>query len=103
MDDSGLAPTLTASNDPSRSPQSSEVTRQVESVLAATGQVRRLSPTECESLQGFPPGWTGVPWGRRASSPDSARYKSVGNSMPVPVMIWIASRVSEPRIGGRGS
>ena len=97
MDDSGLAPTLTASNDPSRSPQSSEVTRQVESVLAATGQVRRLSPAECESLQGFPEGWTDVPWGRRTSSPDSARYKSVGNSMPVPAMLWIASRITRQR------
>lgn len=93
MDDNCLAPTLTTSNDPSRSPQSAEVTRQVESVLAATGQVRRLSPEECERLQGFPQGWTSVPWGRRSTSPDSARYKSVGNSMPVPAMLWIASRM----------
>lgn len=48
------APTLTASNDPSRSPQSSEVTMQVEAVHAASMQVRRLTPMECERLQGFP-------------------------------------------------
>jgi hypothetical protein len=51
-----LAPTLTASNDPSRSPQSTEVTQQVAAVLAAqpTMAVRRLLPVECERLQGFP-------------------------------------------------
>ena len=47
-------PTLTASNDPSRSPQSSEVTQQVAAVHAASMQVRRLTPVECERLQGFP-------------------------------------------------
>lgn len=94
MDEGTIAPTLTASNDPSRSPQSSEVTKQVHSVLGATGQVRRLSPEECESLQGLPAGWTQVPWGRSGRSPDSGRYRSVGNSMPVPVMLWVAARVS---------
>ena len=56
-----LAPTLTASNDPSRSPQSSEITAMVESVIQASTAVRRLTPTECERLQGFPDGWTVVP------------------------------------------
>jgi hypothetical protein len=49
-----MAPTLTASNDPSRSPQSTEVTNQVASVYAASMAVRRLTPVECERLQGFP-------------------------------------------------
>lgn len=49
-----LAPTLTATNDPSRSPQSSEITAQVAAITASAMQVRRLTPLECERLQGFP-------------------------------------------------
>jgi DNA (cytosine-5)-methyltransferase 1 len=69
-----LAPTLTAANDPSRSPQSSEVTQQVAAVLAAmpTMAVRRLLPVECERLQGFPDDWTNIPW-RGKPAPDGPR------------------------------
>ena len=79
-------PTLTAANNPSRSPQSSEVTAQVTAVNSATGKVRRITPIECERLQGFPDGWT-------AGQVDSARYKQMGNAVTVNVLVWIGSRV----------
>jgi len=53
--------------------------------------VRRLTPMECERLQGMPDGWTQIPWnGRPAEAcPDGPRYKAIGNSMAVVVMRWI--------------
>ena len=57
--------------------------------------VRRLTPRECERLQGFPDDWTRIPW-RGASEedcPDGPRYKACGNSMAVPVMRWIGKRI----------
>jgi len=54
--------------------------------------VRRLTPTECERLQGFPDGWTAVPW-RGGIMPDGPRYKMLGNSMAVNVMRWIGRRI----------
>ena len=58
-------------------------------------QVRRLTPVECERLQGFPDGYTAISWrGRPASEcPDGLRYKALGNSMAVPVMSWIGRRI----------
>ena len=58
--------------------------------------VRRLTPLECERLQGFPDNHTLIPWrGKPAEQcPDAPRYKAVGNSMAVPVMGWIGERVS---------
>jgi len=156
-----VAPSLTASNDPSRSPQSSEVTQQVWAVMQATQaigfdaynnavtgdvsktidtgqdyhhvpnvlqaigldeeqnamvdafgtlkartagggfegsvmthamQVRRLTPRECERLQGFPDDYTLVP-SRGKPAADGPRYKALGNSMAVPVMRWIGERI----------
>lgn len=57
--------------------------------------VRRLTPTECERLQGFPDGHTLIPWrGKDAEAcPDGPRYKALGNSMAVPVMAWIGQRI----------
>lgn len=57
--------------------------------------VRRLTPTEFERLQGFPDGWTKVPYrGKTADEcPDTPRYRAVGNSMAVPVMRWIGERM----------
>ena len=46
--------------------------------------IRRLTPGECELLQGFPPGWTDIP-----SASDSARYRALGNSSPVPCVEFI--------------
>lgn len=57
--------------------------------------LRRLTPRECERLQGFPDDWTRIPWrGRPAEEcPDGPRYKAMGNSMAVPVMRWIGERI----------
>jgi DNA (cytosine-5)-methyltransferase 1 len=87
-----VAPSLTASNDPSRSPQSSEVTQQVNAVYEAAMQVRRLTPRECERLQGFPDDYTLIPYRAKPAS-DGPRYKALGNSMAVPVMAWIGKRI----------
>jgi len=56
-------------------------------------QVRRITPTECERLQGFPDGWTDVPY-RNKPAADGPRYKSLGNSMAVPVMNFIGRRIN---------
>ena len=58
--------------------------------------VRRLTPVECERLQGFPDNWTRIPWkGKPAEQcPDGPRYKACGNSMAVPVMRWIGERIA---------
>ena len=88
-----VAPSLTASNDPSRSPQSSEVTQQVAACYAAAMQVRRLTPRECERLQGFPDDYTDIkPKGK--PTPDGPRYKALGNSWAVPVVRWIGKRIA---------
>lgn len=59
----------------------------VPSIKEDTSQVvRRLTPTECERLQGFPDGWT-------AGQADSNRYKQMGNAVAVPVVQWIINRV----------
>lgn len=57
--------------------------------------VRRLTPRECERLQGFPDDWTKVPYrGKPAEEcPDGPRYKACGNSMAVPVIRWIGERL----------
>jgi DNA (cytosine-5)-methyltransferase 1 len=57
--------------------------------------VRRLTPLECEKLQGFPDNWTKIPWRNKdiECCPDGPRYKAIGNSMAVPVMKWIGQRI----------
>ena len=59
--------------------------------------VRRLTPRECERLQGMPDDWTRIPYrGKPAEDcPDGPRYKAIGNSMAVPVMRWIGERIDE--------
>ncbi len=59
--------------------------------------VRRLTPRECERLQGFPDDYTMIPWGGKPAEecPDGPRYKAIGNSMAVPVMAWIGKRVQK--------
>ena len=58
-------------------------------------RVRRLTPLECERLQGFPDHHTRIPWrGKPAEDcPDGLRYRAIGNSMAVPVMRWIGERI----------
>lgn len=55
--------------------------------------VRRLTPVECERLQGFPDQYTNIPWRKKDEAPDGPRYKALGNSMAVPCMKWIAERI----------
>jgi DNA (cytosine-5)-methyltransferase 1 len=56
--------------------------------------VRRLMPVECERLQGFPDGYTDVPY-RPWGAPDGARYKALGNSKPVPMVSWLGQRLAQ--------
>ena len=51
--------------------------------------IRRLTPLECERLQGFPDGWTDIP-----NASDSARYKALGNSVAIPCVEFIMSRIA---------
>jgi DNA (cytosine-5)-methyltransferase 1 len=119
-----LAPSVTASNNPSRSPQSSEITQQVAAVHAATMAVRRLTPTECARLQGFPDQYLDnipikpVPASGQAkarkrmddgdpmfieidgviwkvSNADAPKYKALGNSFAVPVVAYIGRRIQK--------
>lgn len=61
-------------------------------VVAQMQSVRRLTPRECERLQGFPDDYTLVPH-RNKPMADGPRYKALGNSMAVPVMRWIGERI----------
>lgn len=86
-----VAPTITSSGPPySRTGnQHSEV-----DALVVQNKVRRLTPIEAERLQGFPDGHTDIGW-KGKPTPDSRRYKAMGNSMAVPVMRWIGKRIHE--------
>lgn len=72
---------------------------QTQTLFPGDGTVRRLTPTECERLQGFEDGWTDVPYRGAEHAPDSPRYKALGNSMAVPVMRWIGQRIQEAEGG----
>jgi DNA (cytosine-5)-methyltransferase 1 len=71
--------------------------------LAAAGQaVRRLTPRECERLQGFPDDWTR--WLADGSEQsDSARYRELGNAVAVPVAAWITRRLASADAAARSS
>ena len=60
-------------------------------------QVRRLTPAECERLQGFPDNYTAIPWRKKPASecPDGPRYKALGNSWAVPNVAWIGRRIDD--------
>jgi site-specific DNA-cytosine methylase len=64
--------------------------------VATPMAVRRLTPVECERLQGFPDNWSRIPWKGKPEEecPDGPRYKACGNSMAVPVMFWIGERIA---------
>jgi DNA (cytosine-5)-methyltransferase 1 len=66
-----------------------------EPVVLTNMAVRRLTPVECERLQGFPDGYTQIPWRKKPVSdcPDGPRYKALGNSWAVPVVAWIGRRI----------
>jgi DNA (cytosine-5)-methyltransferase 1 len=64
--------------------------------VATAMAVRRLTPVECERLQGFPDNWSRISWKGKPEEqcPDGPRYKACGNSMAVPVMRWIGERIT---------
>lgn len=66
-------------------------------------RVRRLTPRECERLQGFPDDYTAIPWrGKPADQcPDGPRYKALGNSWAVPCVRWIGQRIARELSRGR--
>lgn len=80
FDDSGVSYTLTATD--------------THGVFDSV-TVRKLTPQECKKLQGFPPGYTQIPYRNKSASdcPDSPRYKGIGNSMATPVIKWIGERM----------
>lgn len=61
--------------------------------LAEQWAVRRLTPVECERLQGFPDGYTDIGNGKGGPTPDGPRYKALGNSFAVNVVRWIGRRI----------
>jgi len=65
-------------------------------MLRQASAVRRLTPKECERLQGFGDNYTQIPWRNKPAEncPDGPRYKAMGNSMAVPVMRWIGERIN---------
>jgi DNA (cytosine-5)-methyltransferase 1 len=66
-------------------------------IVAQSMAVRRLTPVECERLQGFPDSFTRIPYRNKSADncPDGPRYKALGNSMAVPVMRWIGERIQQ--------
>lgn len=65
----------------------------VKHTVAIAPNVRRLTPVECERLQGFSDNYTDINWRGKGYAPDGPRYKAMGNSMAVPVMRWIGERI----------
>ena len=63
-------------------------------VMASSATVRRLTPRECERLQGLPDDWTAVTY-RGKPAADGPRYRAIGNSMAVPVIGWVERRIRE--------
>jgi len=63
--------------------------------MSINQNIRKLTPSECEKLQGFPPGYTQIPYRNKKvkDCPDSPRYKAIGNSMAVPVIRWIGIKI----------
>jgi len=77
---------------------SASLTCSQHSGIAQNMAVRRLTPVECERLQGFPDNYTNIPWRNKPESPDGPRYKALGNSMAVPVMKWIGERINQAEV-----
>jgi len=87
----GVTPTLRAMNAQGRENGGGQLAVQCDMA------VRRLTPRECERLQGFPDDYTLIPWRRKTADncPDGPRYRALGNSMAVPVMAWLGRRIQD--------
>ena len=89
-----LAPTLRAmGHDASHANAGGQV------AVAGNEGIRRLTPRECERLQGYPDDFTLIPW-RGGLAADGPRYKAIGNAWPVPVVRWIARRLAAEHRAG---
>lgn len=82
------------------------VAHSVSVASSSASAVRRLTPRECERLQGFPDDYTMIPWRNKPAEncPDGPRYKALGNSMAVPVVRWVGERIKffdEVNVNGR--
>lgn len=80
-----------------RTPSGGDATK-ANIVKGTSGAVRRLTPLECERLQGFPDGWTDIgEWtdskGKVRETSDAARYKALGNSIAIPTWAWVLKRL----------
>lgn len=82
-----ISPTLLAMNHRKRANAGGQF------AVARRSGVRRLTPLECERLQGFPDDWTLIEY-RRKPAADGPRYKAIGNSMAVPCMRWIGEGIA---------
>lgn len=91
-----ISPTITQCKG-SRGGSSMEALDEISAIHAQQPKmaIRRLTPFETERLQGFPDGWTKIPYRNKPEDqcPDGPRYKACGNSMAVPVMRWIGQRI----------
>lgn len=86
--------TLTAFNVYPSSGQGSQLEASQTDVASSLTAVRRLTPRECERLQGFPDDWTAIPMGKRGHvAKDGPRYKALGNSFAVPMFVWVGERI----------
>ena len=94
-----LSPTLNCNHEQPIIAKSNDAYREDMSTYPVTNRmVRRLTPLECERLQGYPDGWTDIgPWtdsnGRKRECSDSARYKALGNSIALPPWSWVLKRL----------
>ncbi len=89
-----VAPTVTSSGPPYERMGNSRV--EADALIASQqSRVRRMTPRECERLQGFPDDYTLIPYRGKpaADCPDGPRYKALGNSMAIPVIRWIGQRI----------
>ena len=87
-----IAPTITGGHEGSISDYTA--------ILQSESSVRRLTPLECERLQGYPDYWTDIgDWvdskGKRRKTSDTARYKALGNSIALPFWQWLLNRISD--------
>lgn len=97
-----IMPTMTAGgpSDTSHNQVSGQM-RDAYMVPTTAMQVRRLTPTEAERLQGFPDNYTAIPWRKKPADqcPDGPRYRALGNSWAIPCVSWIGARIQRHLAG----
>ena len=91
-----VADTITANWHRSKGAKAGNNAGVINPVIDRSLGVRRLTPIECERLQGFPDDYSRIPYRNRPADkcPDGPRYRAIGNAMPVPVIRWIGRRIA---------